>query len=112
MPETRTVRRSYLGQLGNRLETGVDEFMKGWKAQAKRPDRLGDVTYRGLELVHDSLGVAVRSLTRLERATQLPHRTAKPAEPAVTAAAAPPSHAGARSHGKRPQRHESEASAS
>src|SRR5215470_7521087 len=77
MAETKTWRRGYLAQLTTRLEEGADEFLKIWKTQAKRPDRVGDATYRGLELVHRGLRVAVRSLSRIERATQLPHRTAK-----------------------------------
>lgn len=112
MPETRTGRRDYLGQLRKRLEKGGDEFMKGWKAQARRPDRLGDATYRGLELVHDGLGVAARSLSRLERATQLPHRTARPPAPNATLAAGPPANAVPAPHGRRPERHEPEPTAS
>jgi len=47
------------------------------RSQARRPDRMGEVTHRTWELVHDGVGVAARSLTRLERATQPPARAMK-----------------------------------
>ena len=40
-------------------------------------DRVGEVTHRTWELVHGGVGVAARSLSRLERATQPPARTIK-----------------------------------
>ncbi len=112
MAETKTGRRGYFRQLGRRLEEGADELMKNWKAQARRPDQVGDITYRGLELVHGGLGAAARSLTRLERATQLPHRTVKPVPPAVEAHAGRPAHQAPVRHGRRPERHEPDPSTS
>jgi len=47
------------------------------RSQARRPDRVGEVTHRTWELVHGGVGVAARSLSRLERATQPPARTIK-----------------------------------
>lgn len=44
------------------------------RRQARRPDLLGLAAHRYLEVVHGSLEVAVRSLTRLERASQPPAR--------------------------------------
>jgi len=109
MAETKTWRRGYLAQLTTRLEEGADEFLKIWKTQAKRPDRVGDVTYRGLELVHRGLRVAVRSLSRIERATQLPHRTAKPQPaPAPKAPFKGRAHLVPMHHGKRLERPEPE----
>ncbi len=106
MTETKTRRRGYLRQLASRLEQGGDQLMKTWKTQAKRPDRVGDVTYRGLELVHGGLGLAARSLSRLERATQQPHRTAKPEPPVPKAPPKRRAHPVAVHHGKRPERPE------
>jgi hypothetical protein len=107
MTQTKTGRRGYFKQLASRLEEGAGEFMKTWKTQAKRPDRVGDVTYGGLELVHGGFSLAVRSLTRLERATQLPHRAAKPEPPApVKAPVEQPVHPVAVHRGKRPVRPE------
>ena len=105
MIETKTGRKGYLRQLARRFEEGAGEFMKTWKAQAKRPDRVGDVTYGGLELVHGGLRLTVRSLSRLERATQLPHRAAKPEPPApAKAAVKQPVDPAAVHRGKRPER--------
>ncbi len=112
MAETKTGRRGYFRQLGRRLEEGADELMKNWKAQARRPDQVGDITYRGLELVHDGLGAAARSLTRLERATQLPHRAAKAEPPAVEAHTERPAHSAPVQHGRRPARREPDSSTS
>jgi hypothetical protein len=44
------------------------------KTRARRRDRVGEATYRALELVHDGLGTAARALNRLEEATQPPAR--------------------------------------
>lgn len=105
MTETKTGRKRYLRQLASRFEEGAGEFMKTWKRQAKRPDRVGDVTYGGLELVHGGLGLAVRSLSRLERATQLPHRTATAEPPAPAKAPVKQAvHPVAVPRGKRPVR--------
>lgn len=92
MSET-TFRRSNFGKrLSDRLEEGTDQVFKAWKTQARRPDRVGEVSYRGLELVHGGLEIAVRSLTHLEKVTALPHRPPKPRphteEPERTAHAA------------------------
>ncbi len=89
-------------------KTKIVRSMKAWKAQAKRPDRIGDVSFRLLELAHDGTELAVRSLTRVEKATQPPVRTAKPAAPAAVAEAAHaaprpgPAHAPARHAAKTP----------
>jgi len=91
MAERKTVRRDYVRKLAERLEEGAGRFMKDWKTQARRSDAVGDASYRGLELVHGGLGLAARSLTRLEKATQPPHRPPKP-EPQV------PEHHAARPH--------------
>jgi hypothetical protein len=78
MAENKTPRRGYVRTLGSHLEEAAGEVMQAWRAQAKRRDRVGDVSYHGLEVVHGGLEVTVRSLSRLERATQPPHRAARP----------------------------------
>ncbi|SRR6266545_1117813 len=78
MTETNAERKGYVKRLATRLEEGADQVMKAWSAQAKRPDRVGEVSYRGLELVHGGLRVAARYLSHLERGTQPPHRPATP----------------------------------
>jgi len=55
------------------------------KRQARRRDLVGLVARRGIGTVHAGLEVAVRSLSRLERATQPP---ARPGNPISTQAAA------------------------
>jgi hypothetical protein len=78
MAESKTRRSGYLGTLGSRLEETAGEIMQAWRTQAKRRDRIGDVSYHGLEVVHGGLEVTVRLLSRVERATQPPHRAARP----------------------------------
>jgi hypothetical protein len=92
MAESKTASRDYLQRLADQLEEGAGRFMKRWKTRARRPDALGDASYRGLQLVHGGLGVAVRSLTRMEKATQPPHRAPKP-EPPVPQQDGPRPHA-------------------
>ena len=82
MAERKIARRGSVRTLAGQLEEGAGQLLKGWKTQARRPDAVGDASYRGLELVHGGLGFAVRSLTRLEKATQPPHRPPKP-EPRI-----------------------------
>jgi hypothetical protein len=79
MAETKAARKGYRKELSTRLEEGVEQLMKTWKAEAKRPGPRGEVSYRSLELLHGGLEVTARSLARIERATQPPARTAKPA---------------------------------
>ena len=52
MAETRTRRRRYFRMLEKRLEEAGGEMMKAWRAQARRHDRVGDLSYRGLEILH------------------------------------------------------------
>jgi hypothetical protein len=87
MAETKTLHAGYLGTLAKRLEEAGGEVMKAWRRRARRRDRVGDVGYRGLEVVHGGLELTIRSLNRLERATQPPHRAARqePHPPAVEA---------------------------
>lgn len=47
------------------------------KAQARRRDLVGEATYRTLDLMHQGLGTAVRSLSRLQAASQPPVRPAR-----------------------------------
>ena len=118
MAETRTRRGDYATRFQTRLSDGAEQFVKAWKTQAKRPDTVGEFSYRGLELVHSGLGVAVRSLTRMEKATQLPNRPEKaehhlaeaPARrPRHEPAHAEPAHHAAPAHaGTRRERHEPE----
>lgn len=100
MADMNTPRRGYVGNLARRLEEGSEDFLKVWKTGAKRPDRIGDVTYGALRLLHGGVGVAVRSLGRLEKATVPPARTVSgraeraPAEPSRGRAHPAPRHAG------------------
>jgi hypothetical protein len=95
MAETKTRRRGNFRTLEKRLEDAGGEVMKAWRVQARRHDRVGDLTYHGLEMLHGGVKFAARSLSRLEEATQPPHRTARtephrPAEePAHRATQAP-----------------------
>lgn len=77
-------RRGYVERLAARFDRGTRDALKIWKAGAKRPDRIGEVSYRTLELVHGGVGAAVRSLGRLEKATQPPARPAKAAHDHAT----------------------------
>jgi len=74
MAERKTRRRGYVTELAARFEEAGDQVMRAWRTRAKRRDPVGDVSYRGLEAVHGGLKVAIRSLSRLEEATQPPHR--------------------------------------
>lgn len=115
MTKTRTGSEGYVEKLGTRLTEGAQQAVKAWKTQAKRTDAVGQVSYRGLELVHGGLGAAARSLGRMERATQPPQRPEKPAvapieRPKHAPAEAGTAHAGA-AHGATPrQRHGASAS--
>ena len=91
-----TPRRGYVESLARRLGEGSEDFLKAWKTGAKRPDRIGDVTYGALHLLHGGVEVAVRSLGRLEKATVPPARTAPGrAHPAPRPASKPPTGASA-----------------
>jgi hypothetical protein len=93
MAGTKTAQENYFEVLQERFEKGTEAFFNAWKTGAKRPDRIGDVSYRTLKLVHAGAGAAARSLTHLEKTTQPPARTAVPAAhtPAGT-------HTGGRAH--------------
>jgi hypothetical protein len=77
MTETRTARKGYLKELTARVGDGAEQLMKTWRAEARRPGTRGEMSYRGLELVHGGFEVTARSLARMEKATQPPARTAK-----------------------------------
>jgi hypothetical protein len=77
MTERKIRRNGYVDALAKRLEEVGDEFMQVWRRRARRRDRVGDVSYRGMEVVHGGLELTIRSLNRLERATQPPHRAAR-----------------------------------
>jgi len=89
MAERKTWRDGVLGTLAKRMEEAGGEVMDAWRKRARRRDRVGDVSYHGLQVVHGGLELTVRSLGRLERATQPPHRAARhePHQPAVEAPA-------------------------
>jgi hypothetical protein len=53
------------------------------KNQAKRPDTVGDVTHRALELAHGGAGAAARALSRFQEAIQPPARYANKRTPAT-----------------------------
>jgi hypothetical protein len=60
------------------------------KRQARRRDLVGLVAHRGISTVHSGLQVAVRSLSRFERATQPPARPgSSPSTRAAVKATAP-----------------------
>jgi hypothetical protein len=77
MTETKTARKGYLKELTARFEDGAEQFMKTWRAEARRPGPRGEMSYRSLELVHGGFEVTARSLARIEKATQPPARTAR-----------------------------------
>jgi hypothetical protein len=77
MTETKTPRMGYLRTLAERVEEAGGQLIHAWRSRARRRDPVGDVSYRGLEVVHGGLELTVRSLSRLERATQPPHRAAR-----------------------------------
>jgi hypothetical protein len=94
------------------VEEAQDEFMKAWREQARRPDRLGEYSHRWLELVHAGVRFTARELTRLERATEPPHRPVAP-PPAVPVAAKKTTRpAAARRRTRAPARHEAAPKAS
>lgn len=76
MAERKPVRRAYLRTFARRIEEAQDEFMKAWREQAKRPDRIGEYSYQWMRFVHSGVRLTIRELMRLEHATQPPHRTA------------------------------------
>jgi hypothetical protein len=70
-------------QLPTQVKEAGEGALRALRSQARRPDRVGEVTHRTWELVNGGVGVAARSLSRLERATQPPARTMNaPAKPA------------------------------
>jgi hypothetical protein len=75
-----------LREVPTQVKSAADGAIRAWRTQAKRSDRVGDVSYRSLELVHGGLGAAVRSLGRLEKATQPPTRATRnqPHRPSTT----------------------------
>jgi hypothetical protein len=78
MAEVKAARKGYLERLSGEVEKGAARMMKTWKTEAKRPDQVGEVSYRTLELVHRGAGAAARSLGRVAKATQPPARPATP----------------------------------
>jgi hypothetical protein len=60
--------------LPTQVKRAADRALRMLRGQARRPDRVGEMTHRTWEAVHDGVGVAARSLSRLERATQPPAR--------------------------------------
>ena len=58
------------------------------KARARRKDVVGQIAYRGLDLVHGSLKELSLAITRLERASEPPARTPRAAAKRGTAARA------------------------
>ena len=58
----------------HRLERAAKSGLRLVKDRARRRDRVGEATYRGLELVSDGFGVAARALRQLGEATQPPPR--------------------------------------
>ena len=66
-----------LKELRTRAKEVADGAMQTLRDQARRQDRIGEVTHRTWELVHGGVGVAARSLTRLEHAIQPPARVMK-----------------------------------
>jgi hypothetical protein len=65
-------------ELGRRIARETERVAKDGlqraKARARRQDRVGNATYRALELAHTGLGSAARALGRLEEAIQPPAR--------------------------------------
>ena len=73
--------------------------------QARRPDRVGELTHRTWELVHEWVGVAARSLTRLERVTQPPARAMRRSQPSHQAASSRPTEQAHRAQSHSTQSH-------
>jgi hypothetical protein len=61
-------------EASGRARQRLDQGLQTARARARERDLLGEAAYRALTLVHDGLGLAVRSLSRLERATTPPAR--------------------------------------
>jgi hypothetical protein len=61
-------------ELPTQVKGAAEGAVKALRDQARRPDRVGEVTHRTWELVHGGVGVAARSLTRLEQVIQPPAR--------------------------------------
>jgi hypothetical protein len=61
-------------ELPAQVRGAADAAVRALKDQARRPDRVGEVTHRTWELVHGGVGAAARSLSRLEQAIQPPAR--------------------------------------
>jgi hypothetical protein len=59
---------------GHRVRRLADDSLRFVKARAGRNDRVGEATYRALELVSGGLDVAAKALDRLGEATQPPVR--------------------------------------
>jgi hypothetical protein len=72
-------------ELGRRLARETERVAKDGlqraKARARRQDRVGNATYRALELVHSGLGTAARTFGRLEEAVQPPARGGRRSAP-------------------------------
>ena len=64
-------------ELPTQVKQAAEGAVRALRGQARRPDRVGEVTHRTWELVHDGVDVAARSLTRLEKAIQPPARAMK-----------------------------------
>jgi hypothetical protein len=77
MTERKTRPARHAVTFGERLRRAGDQVMQALRARARRRDPVGDATYRGMEVVHGGLELTIRSLGRLERATQPPHRVAR-----------------------------------
>jgi hypothetical protein len=67
----KTARQVLDGTIPERFARGGLRMVK---ARARRHDPIGNATYRALELVHDGLGSAAKTLGRLEEATAPPAR--------------------------------------
>lgn len=79
MPDSRSrINLEDVKQLSGQVRGAADGLMRNWRTQAKRSDRVGDVSYRTLELFHSGLDLAAKGLTQLEKATQPPPRSTKP----------------------------------
>jgi hypothetical protein len=61
-------------ELPTHAKVAGEAAVRALRDQARRPDRVGEVTHRTWVLFHDGLGVAARSLGRLEQATKPPAR--------------------------------------
>jgi hypothetical protein len=74
-----------------RVADAAKRGLKQIKARAERPDRVGEATYRTLELVSDGLGATAKALRQLGKAVEPPSRGQTPAtQPAAARSAARP----------------------